>query len=41
VGRIGESNHSGILIDKLFIKTIIEGVGLEEVPVTRKAESSV
>jgi hypothetical protein len=29
-------NHSGPFIDKLFIKTVIEGAGLEEVPVIGK-----
>jgi hypothetical protein len=32
----GEINHSEPFIDKLFIKTVIEGAGLEEVPVTEK-----
>jgi len=41
MGRISERIHSGLLIDKLFIKTITEVVGLEEVPMTRKSESSV
>jgi hypothetical protein len=38
-GREGESSHSVLLIDKLFIKIVIEGVGLDEVPVTKKEKS--